>query len=283
MRRVNLITIFCFLLFLFGCSTTPKDQSAQIFAINNATPSKINAIRQTALQETASEIGAQAALAWKANELNNMLATQSRRLDRVFNFEGMLLDHNVLPPVLVEARNTLNLSDNATIRLSSRDYQIIFPARFVTAPPTWRDYLLMIYKKPEIPNNTLLPKNNDEIDIWNKYLRIGWLNGLEQAYEIFSANLNRLQRDFGGMVLYRKLYAQQLVSKPYVSAADLGVTGGGNAMRINDRILRITSTSELDPNSKHWNPVLPADKKPGMSTIPKHNAANLKSLLEKIQ
>ena len=141
----------------------------------------------------------------------------------------------------------------------------------------------MSYKKPEIPNNTLLPRGEDEVKVWNKYLRLGWLNGLDQCYEIFEANMNRLHRDFEGIILYRKLYAQRLVTKPYVSAADLGVTGGGNAMRVNDRILRITATSELDPNSKHWKPVLSTDKKRSITIAPKKRyKTDLRSLLEKI-
>jgi len=44
------------------------------------------------------------------------------------------------------------------------------------------------------------------------------------------------------------------------SKASLGVTGGGNNLRINDRILRITAISQFDPNSKHWQPVLAKEK-----------------------
>ena len=77
-----------------------------------------------------------------------------------------------------------------------------------------------------------------------------------QADQIFSSNLARLQRDYEGIILYRKLLAQNMLSRPYVSQADLGVTGGGDDMRINDRVLRITAISQLQPNIKQWNPVI---------------------------
>ena len=223
--------------------------------------STVNSIRQAALQDTASSVAAQAALAQRSKQINMVLQSQSRSLERIFNFDAMLLNHNVLPPVLVEARDTLNLDDSITIRLADRDYQITYPARFVTASPTWHDYLWMNYEKPEPPNITLLPKNKIEKNLWRQYIQEGWKAGSQQAMDIFSANLSRLQRDFNGMVLYRKLYAQNIVSAPFVSEADLGITGGGDALRVNDRILRITAMSELKPNSTKWNAVLDKKKK----------------------
>ena len=92
MRRVNLLIILSFILFLSGCSTTiPVGDPGRIAAITDTvTPTTVSVIRQAALKETAGEIGAQAALAWKANQLNLMLKQESRMLDRVFNFTAML-------------------------------------------------------------------------------------------------------------------------------------------------------------------------------------------------
>ena len=58
------------------------------------------------------------------------------------------------------------------------------------------------------------------------------------------------------MILYRKLLAQHILTPPYVSQADLGITGGGNDMRINDRVLRITAIPQLQTNTKKWAPVM---------------------------
>lgn len=256
MLKINFFKIALLLVlavFVTGCVDRPEEIS-QIAAMGNVNPEALNKIRETAIKETAGSIGAQAGLAWRTRELNDLLTKNSHQLDEIFNFNAILLSHNVLPPVLVEERDSLTLDDSETIRLASRDYQILFPARFVTAAPTWRDYIFLVYKKPDIPNYSLLPKSDIERTLWNKYIKIGWQNGIDQANQIFNSNLNRLKRDFGGMILYRKLYAQKIVSAPFVAQADLGITGGGNSMRINDRVLRITAISELDPNSKHWQP-----------------------------
>jgi defect-in-organelle-trafficking protein DotC len=58
------------------------------------------------------------------------------------------------------------------------------------------------------------------------------------------------------MVLYRTLRAQNIVSAPFVSRTELGVTGGGENMNVNDQVLRITALPALEPNSTRWQPAL---------------------------
>lgn len=268
MRELNIIQYIhitiCGIIFLFivGCSSNePPDDFSRVASLKPSTPSSINGIRLVALKQAARGTGAQAGLAWRAKQINSVLIAQKYKLNQIFNFNYLMLPRNVLPPVLTEGHNLLNLADDENIRISDVEYQIVYPPRFVTAPPTWRDYIWMNYKKPEIPNATLLPKTSDESKVWNHYIKIGWNEGVVQANEIFIANLNRLTRDFNGMIIYRKLYAQNMVSAPFVSEADLGVTGDANDIKINDAVLRITSTSELKPNSKKWKPVITGKEK----------------------
>lgn len=263
MKKLSLLLPIVLVTFLSGCSSSdmPRDFD-RIAALKSNSASGVNNIRSEALQQTARGLGAQTALAWRSRQINTILNKQKRNLNKIFNFNLLILPNDVLPPILAEGRDTLNLADPSTIRAADRDYQIVFPPRFVTAPPSWRDYIWMNYKKPEAPNAVLLPKNLAERKIWNKYIRTGWTEGVAQADAIFSANIGRLQRDYQGMILYRKLLAQGMVTAPFVSKADLGVTGGGNAMRINDRVLRITSTSELKPNSNSWKPAITKTKTP---------------------
>ncbi len=217
---------------------------------------QINPIRWQALYETALSLGATGALAWRSEQINMSLDQNMGQLNQIFDFNQLLLNSNVLPPVLVESDNSLNLASDNSIRLAAKTYKIISPARFVTAAPNWRGYLWMNYPKPSVPDRTLLPKNQVEAQVWNRFIREGWQNGVQQANAIFSANLSRLRRDYGGMVLYRKMLAQNMVSAPFVAKADLGVTGDSNEIRIDDRVLRITANSELQTDSSKWQPIL---------------------------
>jgi len=174
-------------------------------------------------------------------------------LYRLFNFNAMLLDKNVLPPVLIEGRNTLSLGGTDTIRIADRTYQILSQAKFVTAAPTWREYLWLSYKPPEAPDRTLLPRNREERLVWKTFIEEGWRAGIQQAELIFKENVARLKRDYEGMIRYRTLLAQNMVSPPFVAQLDMGITGGGSDLTVNDRVLRITAFPTLQNNGgQEW-------------------------------
>lgn len=246
----------------FASSPPPLSADVGYVSLGNySSASKdINPIRLAALKETATTLGARGGLAWRASQIDLSIDQQQMYLDEVFNFNQLLINGNVLPPVLVEANDQTTLDDNSTIRLAAKTYQIVAPAKFVTAAPSWRTYLWMDYKKPEMPDQTLLPQTQAEAAVWNQSIKEGWEHGLSQANSIFSSNLNRLKRDYLGIILYRKLLTQGMVSAPFVAKADLGVTGNENEMRIDDRVLRITQGSKLQTNPKKWTPVI---KDPG--------------------
>lgn len=226
-----------------------------------ADASSINPIRLEIIRETATTLGARGALAWQSVQINRQLEKEATYLDHIFDFNRLLINNDVLPPVLEEANDHLNLNSHDSIRLASKIYKIQAPAKFVTTAPNWRNYLWMNYKKPLLPDKSLLPRTQAEANIWNMYLKDGWHEGLAQANAIFSINVNRLRRDFTGMLLYRKLLAQHMVSEPYVAQANLGVTGDANELRIDDRIKRITAPAQLQTNEKRWTPILTKNKK----------------------
>jgi defect-in-organelle-trafficking protein DotC len=216
--------------------------------------------RQMALKETALSLGAQAGLAWRARVIDEQLTKQTRTLDTIYDFNTLILEHNILPPVLLEGRNTLNLADAQSIRVADRIYRVAKQSHFVTTPPTWRQYLWLDYVKPDYPNYTMLPKTKVEKQVWCIYTAKGWKKGVEQANIILEENIARIKEDFGGMILYRKLLAMNMVSPPYVSHTDLGITGDGNELRIDDRVLRITALPALNINSSEWRAAVAKDE-----------------------
>ena len=70
----------------------------------------------------------------------------------------------------------------------------------------------------------------------------------------FEDDLNELTSDFRGMVRYRVLLAQGMISPPYALQVDRGITGGGNMMRVGDRAVQITGVPELITGSDQWQP-----------------------------
>lgn len=219
---------------------------------------EVSPFRIDAIKETAMALGAQGALSARGKQVNAMLEKSHEHMDAVFNFEALILEDGVLPPVILKGTRTFNLDDNETIRIADETYTIVKQARFVTAPPTWRNYLWLSYEKPEAPDYTMLPKEDREAEVkaWQDGLNAGWEQGLHQADLIFAENLARLKRDYEGMVLYRKLLDQKMISAPFVAKSDLGVTGGGKKMTINDRVKRIAQQPSLNSTSKEWAPAV---------------------------
>lgn len=255
---------FACVLILAGCSAfspKPIGDLDSLASISNLTQEAVEAsysqetrMRNDLLKETALSLGARGGLAARLGEINASLEKRSDYLDTVFNFRALILANNILPPVLVEGRNTLNLDNPLEIRVADRSYKIEKQARFVTAPPTWRSYLLLQASKPEVPDASLLPDDSDEAElaIWKEYTERGWEQGIRQANDIYAENLGRLKRDYKGMIRYRKLLAQGMVSAPEVANLNLGITGGGSEMSVNDRVLTIRALPALKANSKEW-------------------------------
>lgn len=229
-------------------------QGAQAPAAVVAGPA-VNVIREDALRETALGLGARGGLAWRAKQLRAIVEAQATRLDQIFNFQAMMLPDHVVPPVLTQGSGYFSQDSAAVLRLADQIYRIESPARFSPAPPNWRDYLVMHYADPEWPDRVLLPRDDAERAAWSRWVQEGWAQGVKQANAIYETNLARLKRDYAGMARYRTLHAQGMVSAPFVATSELGVTGGGDAMAVGDRVLRITATPALQADSKHWEAV----------------------------
>ncbi len=265
MRKYTPRLILAFTALLTACSSTSPVMTGDTGSLNGllsigskcggsrcSSDKQPGRIREMALKETALSLGAQSGLAWKAKCIDEELTQQARRLDTIYDFNALILEHNIIPPVLLEGRTTFNLADPHTIRLSDRTYKIDKQAHFVTTPPTWRQYLWMDFTQPEYPHTSLLPKSKEEQAIWCDYLKKGWQQGIEQANIILEENVARIKQDFAGMILYRKLLAMNIVSAPFISHTDLGVTGDASEIHIDDRVLRITALPALNMNSEEW-------------------------------
>lgn len=222
----------------------------------SASKTQLSNLRVKMLKDSAMSIGAQGGLASASEQINSRMAQDKKYLDTIFNFDAMVLSHGVIPPVLEVGDNTLNLDDPNTIRVADRTYKIVKQAQFSTTPPNWREYLWLTYSKPALPDKSLLPRDNFEQRIWREGIRAGWEKGISQSYSIFQQSLARLKRDYRGMILYRKLLQEKMISPPFVARTELGVTGNGNDMRINDQVLRIVELPQLQTNSKGWKAVV---------------------------
>ena len=216
-------------------------------------------IRFEAVREGALSYGARGGLAWRTYEIRMEMETRARYLDQVFDFRQLLIPAPsgllIEPPIIGESLDAMTIEQGGLeAAVSDRYYNISRNARIVSAPRTWRAYLERQWGEVTPPPDLLRPETADERKKWEEYFDRGWKAGVEQADDIFQADLNKLTADYQGMVRYRTLLSQGMVSPPYALQVDRGVTGGGNEMRVGDRAVSITGLPALQPETQEWSP-----------------------------
>lgn len=216
-------------------------------------------IRKEAIAEAAVSYGARGGLAWRTWEINHEMEKRGRYLDKIFDFRQLLVPAPsgllIEPPVISEQINAqLIEGDGQQAAVSDRVYNIVMNAKIVSTARTWRSYLERSWDEVEPPPDILRPENDEERAYWSEQVAKGWAEGVLQAEDTFQEDLNILLADFRGMIRYRSLLAQGMISPPYALQVDRGVTGGGAEMRIGDRAVQITGVPELMTGFDQWQP-----------------------------
>lgn len=216
-------------------------------------------IREEAIKDAAISYGARAGLVYRTYFIRKDMALRARALDKVYDFKQLLIPAPsgllIEPPIINENLNTMLIEgDGQQAAVSDRIYNISNNARIVSTARNWRTYLEREWGDVEPPPDLLRPENAEERILWIKLTAKGWEEGVRQANEIFAEDLNQLMADFQGMVRYRLLLSQGMVSPPFALQVDRGVTGGGDEMRVGDRAVQITGKPSLIPGYNSWQP-----------------------------
>jgi defect-in-organelle-trafficking protein DotC len=222
-------------------------------------------IRADAVREAALSYGARGGLAFRTFMIQRRLAEYDTSLSKAFDFKRLLIAAPtgllIEPPVVSAAEKAVIVERTGqTAAVADRIYRINRIARIVTASRDWHLYLERDWGRVDPPPSMLLPKDDIERAAWRAFIKQGWAAGVTQAEDTFEADLDRLTEDFVGMVRYRELLAQGMITPPFAVADDRGVTAHTNSngeayeMRIGDRGLTITDKSSLVPRSDQWTP-----------------------------
>ena len=122
----------------------------------------------------------------------------------------------------------------------------------VSGRPGWRRYFERTWERPRPPSAVLFPRDGDEEARWRGWVREGWAEGATLAEDAFLADLDRLNRDFEGIVTWRILEAQRMVAAPEIRVEEKPVVGGGAEMRVGERTIAITVDGRLNPLHGDW-------------------------------
>jgi defect-in-organelle-trafficking protein DotC len=207
-------------------------------------------LRDEAVLEESFAAGAQRGLQERSRKIYRLMEAMAGDLDQMFNFR-MLMYGKIMPPVITEARETfVQDADGQSARASQTTWEILVPAKIMAAPPSWRDYLQVYMPEPAEVDPVFLPKSSRERDAWERSYCDGYMSGYNQADLTFKENLNRLTRDYLGMIRFRVLAAQNIVSEPVLEEGRLGVTAKGKRLFVDDRVYKITVQPDWEAPSK---------------------------------
>ena len=239
----------------------PSDPSKVKIPSSKAMQSEANIqnVRKNALTESAQTYGSRMGYARRSWE--KMADTQKRAalMSQAFDFNRLAVRAPggagiVMPPVISGGTGAFTVSDNGQEAAVADAYlTIVKPGRIVSEIPTWREYLIMPANTPESPVSELLPRNDDEKRFYSAAFQKAWEDGVAQADMEFQERLNRLERDYRGMLQYIRLVNAGMMDEMILSTANFGVTTTEDGeMRVGSRAVKITSEAAFRSNPKRW-------------------------------
>lgn len=219
---------------------------------------KITLVRETMLRDVATVLGAQAGLVDRSKEIFTILDARQTDLDKRYQFNRLVLNNNVLPPVISESRDVVAL-DATAMRVAGVVYRIDEPARFALPTPTWRDWLYLgldvaPFRQQQI-DAQVLPQNQDEQEFWERTIRQSYETGRSQAQATFDANIALLDRTYSGMRRFYELVQRGMVTSPIIATATaIAEREDPNTISVGNTIFRITSKTDFT-QPERWIPL----------------------------
>ncbi len=218
----------------------------------DAEPGDALHLREGAIREAAVTVGIQGGIRYRYELINQEISRVASKLDFIYNFRPLLINEKMLPPIIAESNGTFGLEEDGSASSSLATYEIIQDAKLVATAPQWRDYLIHDYQSNADINPALKPKSDIEREAWSRGVSEGWAEGIQIADRMAIEHINRLGRDYQGVIRFHRLAQQGVLSMPTLSIGDLGVHVNGKKLDINQRIFRITQPSMYQEKPSDW-------------------------------
>lgn len=213
------------------------------------------ALRQAAQKKAALSWGAQTGYARKTRLRNRWLRKESLLLDRVFTFRPFLSsDEHILLPSVDVGKRAFKLETSTSSDSTLVSYRIHEPARVISIPPTFRDYLILSPGRPKKVNSLLLPKNSKEKKRWKKWTDRGWKTGERLSDQAFRIGMRRLVRAIEGRIRFYELTLAGQIDRPTWARSPAATLRTGEVLEIGDTVLRITRPARFT-SAEHWKPL----------------------------
>lgn len=230
-----------------------RNQSSEAAAVLMAEQNEAQRARSQALLDTALGVGVKAGIAWQLEKIRGDVRAKERTLDTIYDFGSLMIQGRVVPPVIIQATDLYNQDGDLALRLSGAYYKIEAQAKFSSVAPSWRSYLSFPASHGvQSSYGMIRPTNSDEKGLWEQAVADGWRQGVDQANIMFEHSLDRLNRDFTGMIRFHEFVLQGKITMPVVASESIPVTNDGSTMTVDETLLRITTLPEFDGDMNKW-------------------------------
>lgn len=219
-------------------------------------------LKLKAMTDYAKSVAIRSGIKARIKTINEVLVENSRDLDAIYDFNTLMIDGKVVPPVISEANNLYNQKNATQINRAQKIFKIERQAKFASTAPVWQEYLSFpveasAFERYAYVAGEMKPKDSIELKAWQDATVEGWNLGVNQANIILKQGLERLNRDYVGMVRFHQFVMQGKLTMPVINQYNLYDTNNGMTMIIDEDMLRIS--------------VLPTfNDQASISTLPQH-------------
>ena len=219
-------------------------------------------------REAALRFGSQSGFFSRARDILKTIESRSGELSAVYDFSRVARPAPggtgvFIPPVVRRAEDAFQSASNGrTISASDTYHVILKPERLSPVQPTWRDWLLLAPDAPKPLPASMSPVDAAERRRVKDWINEGWAAGTRQADRELSDRLHRLQRDFEGMLEFRRLAALGMIDEAEFASAEFGITGEPGEMRIGDRTVSLEGKVDFKRDPSRWRQQARPESKP---------------------
>lgn len=244
----------------FRAGDEPPAHPGEVVISNRSTEGydKIPEVRRNAVSEAAMTFGSRKGYERRNWEIAKILEDREPVLNQVFDFTRVVDMAPggagvIVPPVVSAGTRAFTVDAAGTEAAVADAYMTITkPGKIARTAPVWQEYLVSMPPEPKMPARSLLPTDQNEVKLFQAKFNEGWEQGKALADDELEARIARLQRDYHGMLQYRKLVANGMMDRLVLTNADFGVTTQDGEMRIGSRVVKITSEAAFQANPSRW-------------------------------
>ena len=237
----------------------PSNQSSLEVHVSNVEQQA----RYEAMLELVKQKGIKLGINTYLSNSREVIKSQERNLDTIFNFKPYMIKDVVVPPVIIESKDVTETPNAMSYKTTKQTYKILKQARFPTLDSNV-DYVTFIPKE-------MLPANEQERKIWKETAAKSYEMGLVEGRNIVEDAVDRLKRDYLGMVTFHKFVLEGKLSMPAISSQSLAVTSTQDTIALDMKLLQIQQLPQFNSNIETWKPILQPEQIAPSYQIPKIN------------